>query len=268
MQTPYFWNQYRLQGQKNRLICLFFLLAFFTPYIADAQWFIDENRGRRYSEDAARSVTRNRNFKRPIAFGFYGGVMRSGFYAQSISGTFNENGLLYRVDNVFEKSSLGFSIGFYSNFRISEFWDFRAQLNAAFYQRRLVYKFGPNNLLPGISIDTEVPVESSMLEIPLLFKYRSQLRGIAGMYFIGGIKPSIALGRGKTGDLVVGTSSFDASIEYGLGFDVFFPFFKFAPELRFSHGLVDVLKRNNNFYDRPLQRLTTHTATLYFHFGG
>jgi hypothetical protein len=267
MQTPHFWNQYHLQGQKNHLICLFFLFAFFVPYIADAQWFIDENRGRRYKEDAARSVTRNHNFKRPISFGFYGGVMRSGFYAQSTSGSYSLGGIPITVNNIFEKSSLGFSIGFYSNFRISEFWDFRTQVNAAFYQRRLQYQFGALGGLPA-NFNSEITVESSMLEIPLLFKYRSQLRGIAGMYLIAGIKPAISLGSKKESDLAITTGSFDASIEYGLGFDVFFPFFKFAPELRFSHGLVNVLNRNNNVLDAPIQRLSTHTATLYFHFGG
>jgi hypothetical protein len=261
MQTPHFWNQYRLQGQKNRLICLFFLLAFFVPFVADAQWFIDENRGRRYAEDAARSVTRNRHFKRPIAFGFYGGVMRSGFYAKTASFAGSP------LTSLHEKSSLGFAIGFYSNFRISEFWDFRIQTNAAFYQRRLQYNYV--GILPGLTEkNPEITVESSMLEVPLLLKYRSQLRGIAGMYLIAGIKPAISLGSKKQNDLTVTTGSFDASIEYGLGFDVFFPFFKFAPELRFSHGLVDVLNRNNNVLDAPIQRLSTHTATLYFHFGG
>ena len=49
------------------------------------------------------------------------------------------------------------------------------------------------------------------------------------------------------------TGTMDFAIEYGIGFEQFFEFFKFAPELRFSHGLV-------NLYNPALMRLVLESA--------
>ena len=61
-------------------------------------------------------------------------------------------------------------------------------------------------------------------------------------------------------------NSQDFAIEYGVGLDLFYPYFKFAPELRFSHGLPDRFAPGNNPYSRNVQALRSHTVTLYLNF--
>lgn len=170
----------------------------------------------------------------------------------------NQDGIV-RVE---AKSTLGFMVGFYSRFRLSEFWDFRAEVNAAFYERSVAYFFQDG------SSETKV-VEAPMAEIPLMFKYRSKIRGATNFYLVGGIKPSFILSRRTEDDENLRVADTDLSVEVGVGMDVFFPYFKFAPELRFSRGLSNVKdNEDENPFTRPIRRLTTNTFAVIFHFGG
>jgi hypothetical protein len=58
----------------------------------------------------------------------------------------------------------------------------------------------------------------------------------------------------------------DFAIEYGVGVDLFYPFFKFAPELRFSNGLTNLRSPGNNLGAKSLDRVVTNTVTLYLFF--
>ena len=64
------------------------------------------------------------------------------------------------------------------------------------------------------------------------------------------------------------TRTGDFSIEYGIGFEQFFKYFKFTPELRFSHGLVNMyIAPTNPFsYANAIQKLNSHSVTLYLMF--
>ncbi len=63
------------------------------------------------------------------------------------------------------------------------------------------------------------------------------------------------------------TSTTDLSVEYGVGLEQFFEYFKFAPELRFSHGIPNVFGgAAANSSSAGIQRLSTHTVTIYLHF--
>ena len=78
----------------------------------------------------------------------------------------------------------GFSLGFIVNYRLTEFLDLRITPEVAFYEHKLRY-----NYIDGTSLDHLV--ETTMVEFPLLLKYKSMRRGNVRMYMIGGIKPGI-----------------------------------------------------------------------------
>jgi hypothetical protein len=107
-----------------------------------------------------------------------------------------------------------------------------------------------------------------MVEVPVLLKYKSERRGNVRMYMIGGIKPAVQASGQKdietTETLVVKTANL--SLEAGFGFDLYFPLFKFSPEIRFSHGLVDILENKVNYYGQPISRVNTNTIAIYFLF--
>jgi hypothetical protein len=157
----------------------------------------------------------------------------------------------------------GFSLGFIVNYKLAEFFDLRLTPKVAFYENRLRYLYTDDT--PTF----EEVVETTMVEFPLLLKYKSVRRDNIRMYMIGGIKPSIeASGKRKleniTSQLEVKGSNL--CLDFGFGFDMYYPLFKFSPELRFSKGIMNVLDNTNNKFGAPLNRVSTNTITLYFLF--
>jgi hypothetical protein len=166
------------------------------------------------------------------------------------------------VQAVFPGWSSGFSLGFIVNYRAQEFFDLRITPKVSFYENRLkyVYTFGPPN---------EQLVETTVVELPFLAKYKSARRGNVRMYMIGGITPGVEASGKKniensSTDLEI--KQFNLSLEGGFGFDLYYPLFKFSPEIRFSKGIVDVLRNKDNPFGQPLQRVNTNTVSIYFLF--
>ena len=48
-----------------------------------------------------------------------------------------------------------------------------------------------------------------------------------------------------------------------MGLELFYPLFKLAPELRFSHGLRNLLVPRNDVFSSSLQSVSTNSVTLY-----
>lgn len=169
--------------------------------------------------------------------------------------------------NVNAKFSPGFYTGLVLNVRIADNLDARFVPGVGFYSRKIEYTNMPQE---SGEIQTEDKVISStMVELPLLLKYKAKRRTNARMYFVGGIKPGIDLGSGKSDenpDRGLAVEKFDLALEYGFGVDMFYPFFKFAPEIRFSHGLVNQHKLTQSQYSRLLQKQTNHNISLILFF--
>ncbi len=108
-------------------------------------------------------------------------------------------------------------------------------------------------------------VATTQLELPLLLKYQSNRRRNTRMYMIAGIKPSFAVTQRQNTPAInqLTVTKNDLLLEYGFGLDLFYPYFKFGPELRFSHGLMNILQPRDNRYSGALQSLRTNTVTLY-----
>ena len=108
-------------------------------------------------------------------------------------------------------------------------------------------------------------VGTTQIELPLLLKYQSDRRRNTRVYLIGGIKVSRTINTRLNDELRnrLRAAPQDLSLEYGFGLDLFYPLFKFGPELRFSHGLRNLLAPRNDGYSQRLQSLRSNTVTLY-----
>jgi hypothetical protein len=159
--------------------------------------------------------------------------------------------------------SPGFSLGFIVNYRLDELWDLRVTPKVAFYEHRLRYLFTDDTKTE------EQTVETTMVELPILIKFKSERRDNVRMYMVGGVKPALEASGKKNienATSVLEVTGSNISLELGFGIDIYYPLFKFSPELRFSRGLVDILDNRNNKYGQPLQRVNTNTITLYLLF--
>lgn len=155
-----------------------------------------------------------------------------------------------------------FRMGFTINAFLNEHFDIRTTPSVTLYDRQLKFRY------PAGSEKIEKR-ESTWLEIPLLLKYKSKRRVNSRMYMIAGVtmavETNVKRNRGSSSG-VLDTKSTDFTIDYGVGYERFFEFFKFAPELRFSHGLVNVLQPTHSGTTVGVKKLTTHTVTLYLNF--
>jgi hypothetical protein len=64
-------------------------------------------------------------------------------------------------------------------------------------------------------------------------------------------------------------SPHDFSVEVGGGFQFFFPFFIFSPELKYSQGIGNILIYNSNLEQtNVVEKVLTRTFTISLHFEG
>ena len=108
-------------------------------------------------------------------------------------------------------------------------------------------------------------VSSTVVQFPVLIKYQSDRRRNSRLYMIAGLSPVVTASSRLNDPLhnqlrAIGS---DVTLEYGVGLELFYPLFKLAPELRFSHGLKNLLVPNNDVFSRSLQYMATNSVTLY-----
>ena len=152
----------------------------------------------------------------------------------------------------------GFELGFILNYRLGEFFDVRARPKVAFYDRSLSYRFKDVEE-PSIAL-----FESSTLELPILLKYKSDRKRNSRLYMLGGFKTAFEVGakkRQKRNDQIA-LKTVSVAAQYGLGWDVYYPLFKFSPELTFSLGVTDLFIKDNNIYSNSIKAVRPYNVTL------
>lgn len=157
----------------------------------------------------------------------------------------------------------GFKLGFIANMKVTDQLDFRSSITVGFYENDLLYRFTDNT-------DQRELKDATMVEFPLLLKYKSTRRGNLAMYILGGFTPSFeAASKSNKEDLIekLELRGWNYAIEIGGGFDIYYPFFKFSPEIRYSYGLRNMLAGENDF-SVGLSRLSTQNLTIFLTFEG
>lgn len=197
---------------------------------------------------------------------------------------FNSNRLSVNESNTFINnttfrtmtpvSDIGFSLGFLMNIRLHDQLALKFIPSVGFYDKVMQYTYYSiqNPDIDSISATEPVKrIETTFLELSMLLKYKSIRRKNHRFYVVGGVKPSIRVG-GKSNDSktpIAGTFDIkraDFAIEYGPGIDFYFKYFKFSPELRFSHGILNINSTNINPHNLSISEMFSHTVTLYFFF--
>jgi hypothetical protein len=194
--------------------------------------------------------------QKPIHFGFLFGLASTNF-------SINADRAKLGADSVVRSPrTFGFQIGGLVNYAFSKHFELKTGLNIALYERQILFSLAPTkpDLNPLIR-------ESTWLEIPLLIKYKSLRRDNHRMYFIGGVKMAIEANVKKKSSALSANTS-DISLEYGFGLEHFFQYFKFTPEIRFSHGLTNLYVQPttsiNSFSN--MNYLKSHTVSLIINF--
>ncbi|WP_421764563.1 porin family protein [Ekhidna sp.] len=158
----------------------------------------------------------------------------------------------------------GFKLGFVINMKLAEYLDFRLLPTVGFYENDLSYRFTNGTTQRELK-------DATMVELPMLLKYKSARRGNIAMYLVAGINPSLeASGKGDEQDIgqKLELRNWNLAIDVGVGLDIFYPFFKFSPEIRYSYGLRNMLTDDPNDFSIGLEKLTTQNLGIFITFEG
>lgn len=162
--------------------------------------------------------------------------------------------------------SPGFSVGVIGDLFLNPYMNLRITPTIHFGDRTIYFKELTSQEEERIS------VRSNYLSIPLDVKISSMRLNNYRPYIIGGVYGAMDLGRKKGYPILL--KQFDYGLEFGLGCNIYLPFFRLAPEIKFKFGLPDMLEKNRDdltneadkIYTNSLSKATTRMIVLTFNF--
>lgn len=163
----------------------------------------------------------------------------------------------------------GFSVGIISDMRLNRYLNLRFTPTLHFGSRVLTYTADNNISSQSVSI-TSIPIN-----LPLLLKYSAERKNNYRPYLIWGGGVGIDLSTDQTKPVLLKPLNFYT--EFGAGCDIYFSFFKLAPELKFALGFNNLLtpldqrfagdiKEEDKKFTNALSKLTSRMLTLSFNF--
>jgi hypothetical protein len=110
-------------------------------------------------------------------------------------------------------------------------------------------------------------VESVYGDLPLELKVRAVRWRNFRPYVIGGIRygfdfASLKNNKNENDKSIIRLASSDFSYTTGVGFDFYFPYFKFAIELKMSFGLNELKIPDDTYYTQSIESIKSRTFTL------
>lgn len=173
--------------------------------------------------------------------------------------------------------SQGFGLGFVMNRMISDNFDIRATPSLIFSDRVVTYEYEPmapidvgNGQTKNFQTVVDKKVQATMFEFPLGIKVKSNRLNNFRVYWLGGAKYSIDIASKKKtfdeGEAAVNKFLKNKrnylSYETGIGFDIYFEYFKMSPEIKLSYSANDLLQHDNTVYANPIDKLKLRQLTF------
>lgn len=249
MQTTFLWNKLHIHRQKVAQILFIglFLLAAIPGF--------SQNPGR-----SRENLIQYDN--RLFSYGFTLGVHSSALRLKFSDTFIGKNDT---TANIVGRNGVGFSIGFLTNLHLAQYLDVRIMPKVGFYQYSLDQQFTN----PDYE-DENFFADFTTIDLPLMLKYKSQRRGNFRMFYVGGVTPTVDVTgkkkREENEEQGLRLKGDNLSLEMGFGTDIYFPLFKFSPEIRYSYGIMNFLSPNQQDIGQYFQRVGTQSISLYLVF--
>src|SRR5690554_392576 len=239
MQITDFWYKRHLCGRKVGFLLLFVLFS--AEGFAQRQWSLFNSSG---GDDQT------------FSYGFFLAGHTSSLRIKYSDDFLNpEVTSIRNVRAIMPTYSPGFALGFLLTTRLHDQVNILITPKVGFYEYRTeVDRYSEANPIDPSIIQTDEPsvidnspltflTEETLVEVPILFKYKSHRFNNTRMFFVGGVNPQIRTKKQDEADEddIVLTGK-DLALELGMGFDLYFKYFKFSPEIRFSHGLRNLYR--------------------------
>jgi len=204
------------------------------------------------------SLNQEDHDSKPYHFGINIGYNKSHF-------SFTHHPRFLQYDSIMDVESInsaGINLAWLVNVRMNEHFDLRLHpLDLTFSEKAFLYQ-------QKYDLDSSVTkkVQSITLSFPVHIKFSSDRIGNFKVYTIAGGKFDYDLasnkGASKAEDLVK-LNKADFSAEVGLGFHIYFPFFVLSPEIKLSHGLMNLHSRDENLkYSNVIDKINSKMITF------
>ena len=142
-----------------------------------------------------------------------------------------------------DRWNAGFSVGVLADMRLSNHLNLRVSPTMHFGSKHITF----HNLS---DLDTEgkpktetQDMKNTYLAIPVDLKFSAQRWNNVRPYMMAGVSPMVNL-TSKSQEIIQ-LKRTDLMLEVGLGCDLYLPFFKLIPELKFCYGLSDRIDKSH-----------------------
>jgi len=136
----------------------------------------------------------------------------------------------------------GFSVGVLGDLRLADFLSLRLTPTIHFGSKDVALISDAPAAEPVIA-----QVRSNYIMLPLNLRYRGARTNNYRPYFLGGLSAGIDMGRDKREPILL--NSVNSYLEFGVGCDIYLPFFRLVPELKCCLGLGDIFVHDRTDQD-------------------
>lgn len=193
--------------------------------------------------------------QKKYTFGFMIGGNRSNFTLMEETNLLNDFGI-YGISTSW---SAGGQIGPVMTMRLtkSPFVRLRFMPSYSFQERIINYTFANENL--GF-VENQERIQSSVLDLPVMFQFRTLRVNNFASYFLVGGQFSIDMQSQQNAsqnftDPFIKLNRYDYSGQLGCGVEFFAEFYKFGIEIKYQHGLRNSHIKDNAIIAQPIDRL-------------
>ena len=155
-----------------------------------------------------------------------------------------------------DRWNAGFSVGVLADLRLSQHLNVRFSPTMHFGAKHLLFKSLTETNEEGRQVETTQDMKNTYISLPVDLKFSAERWNNYRPYITAGISPMLNL-TSKNQDYIQLKSS-DLFLEVGLGCDLYLPFFKLIPELKFCFRLRDALDHDHasELQDANLRKYT------------
>lgn len=152
----------------------------------------------------------------------------------------------------------GFNVGIIMDFKIKNNFNIRVTPSFNFTDQKIYYN--------RVNYSVSQPQNSGLsnFELPIYLKYRSDRVNNGRLYVLLGPKLSIDMSSfeklSENENLEFKSQNY--SLDIGFGIDIYFKYFKFAPEIKYSYGITNILEKQHNEYDNYLNSLSSRSILI------
>ena len=142
-----------------------------------------------------------------------------------------------------DRWNAGFSVGVLADLRLSQHLNVRFSPTMHFGAKHLTFKSLTETDLEGRPIEATQDMKNTYISLPIDLKFSAERWNNYRPYIIAGINPTLNL-TSKNQEYIQ-LKQTDTFVEVGLGCDLYLPFFKLIPELKFCYSLRDAIDHDH-----------------------